>query len=225
MSDAGRPTATAGASDTATGKARGKAAPSRKAGAPETRARILRIARDLVRTRGPRGLTFDAVAKRLGKSKQAVLYWFPTKDRLLSETLLPDLAAEAGAARAALQGRHGAGAVRAFVEAVAAFHLEDLERFRLVYLAPQSGALPVSAEAIQTSAARVPEITAPMYADLAACLEGAPDARRREAVAIHAAVLGLVLMVALTESVEDPLAHDPADLVDALARRLAGEGA
>jgi AcrR family transcriptional regulator len=221
MSDAGRPTDTAAASATAGEKAK----PSAKAGAPDTRTRILRISRDLVRAKGPRGLTFDAVAKRLGKSKQAVLYWFPTKDRLLAETLLPDLAAEAGAARAALQGRHGAGAVRAFVEAVAGFHLEDLERFRLVYLAPQSGALPVSAEALQTSAARVPEITAPMYADLAACLDGPPDARRREAVAIHAAVLGLILMVALTESVADPLAHDPADLVDALARRLAGAGA
>ena len=186
----------------------------------DTREEILRIARDLVRAGGPQALTFGAVAKRLGKSKQAVLYWFPAKDRLLSETLLPDLAAEAGAARAALQGRHGGGAVRAFVEAVAGFHLENLDRFRLVYLAPRSGA-----ERDGADGPGAPEITRAVLDDLAACLDAPPDQARREAATIHAAVLGVILACANAEAHGEAPPADPDDLVDALARRLAGEGA
>jgi AcrR family transcriptional regulator len=181
-----------------------------------TRARILRIARDVLRAKGPRGLTFDAVARRLGKSKQAVIYWFPTKDALLAETLLPDVAAEAGAARAALRGRRGPEAVRAFVEAVAGFHLEDLDRFRLVYLTPP--ATPASADQ------RPGQIAAPVLADLAACLDGDDDTCRADAAAIHAAVLGLVLTLVRAEDAGAPPPHDGADMIDALARRLAGDG-
>lgn len=199
------------------------ARPRTPRGGVDTRAQILRIARDLVRAKGPRGLTFDAVAKRLGKSKQAVLYWFPSKDHLLAETLLPDLAAEAGAGRAALRGRHGADAVRAFVEAVASFHLEDLDRFRLVYLAPRSSP-PGGGPAVPgQSAPCLTGTTAPMLAELAACLDGPEPARLQDAAAIHAAVLGLILTVALSEPGRDGDAPDPADLVCALARRLSGE--
>ncbi len=192
---------------------------------PDTREAILRIARDLVRAGGPRALTFEAVARRLGKSKQAVLYWFPTKDRLLTETLLPDLAAEAGAARAALQGRFGAGAVRAFVEAVAGFHLENLDRFRLVYLAPRSGAPTAGSASGRHDGSGMSETTRAVHTDLAACLDGPAARARQEAAAIHAAVLGLILTISQAEGRGEALPAEPDDLVDALARRLAGEGA
>ncbi len=191
---------------------------SAEAGRADTRERILRIARDVLRAKGPRGLTFDAVARRLGKSKQAVIYWFPTKDTLLAETLLPDVAAEAGAARAALRGRRGPEAVRAFVEAVAGFHLEDLDRFRLVYLTP-----PATSGSVDS---RPGQIAAPVLADLAACLDGDGDGdtRRADAAAIHAAVLGLVLTLVRAEDAGTPPPHDGADMIEALARRLAGDG-
>ncbi|RDC71682.1 TetR/AcrR family transcriptional regulator [Rhodovulum sp. 12E13] len=189
---------------------------STEAGRADTRERILRIARDVLRANGPRGLTFDAVARRLGKSKQAVIYWFPTKDALLAETLLPDVAAEAGAARAALRGRRGPEAVRAFVEAVAGFHLEDLDRFRLVYLTP-----PATSGAADSRPGR---IAAPVLADLAASLDGESDARSADAAAIHAAVLGLVLTLVRAEDAGTPPPHDPVDMIESLARRLAGGG-
>jgi AcrR family transcriptional regulator len=183
----------------------------------DTPERIRRIARDIVRAHGPRALTFDAVARRLGKSKQAVLYWFPTKDVLLAETLMPDLAAEAGAARAAIGGRRGTDAVRAFVEAVASFHLEDLDRFRLVYLTPV-------ARADHPARSRLAETAALPVADLAACLDGAPQTTRTEAATIHAAVLGLVFVLAAADDAPGPPPHDPSDMIEALARRLSGTG-
>ncbi|MEE4118708.1 MAG: TetR/AcrR family transcriptional regulator [Paracoccaceae bacterium] len=185
-------------------------------GKADTRERILRIARDVLRAKGPRGLTFDAVAKRLGKSKQAVIYWFPTKDALLAETLLPDVAAEAGAARSALRGRRGPEAVRAFVEAVAGFHLEDLDRFRLVYLSPPAPS--------GSADPRPGQLAAPVLADLAACLDGDGDRCRADAAAIHAAVLGLVLTLVRAEDAGTPPPHDGAEMIESLAHRLAGGG-
>ena len=54
-------------------------------------------AKDIVREEGPDKLTFDAVAARVGVSKQAVLYWFPNKARLVEALVRPALEAEAKA--------------------------------------------------------------------------------------------------------------------------------
>ncbi|MGR3363987.1 MAG: hypothetical protein ACU0CY_07375, partial [Maritimibacter harenae] len=72
-------------------------------------------------------------------------------------------------------------------------------------------------------AAQVPQVTDRLYGALAERLTG-PRARA-EATAIHAAVLGVVMMVALGEAVEDPLKHDAETLVTALADRLVGQAA
>ncbi len=59
-------------------------------------------------------------------------------------------------------------------------------------------------------------LTDQIYSALAACLEGEESATRREAVAIHSAVLGAVLMFALADGLHDPLKHSKTELVDAL---------
>lgn len=186
----------------------------------DTSAQILDIARDILSQEGAGTLSFDAIARRLGKSKQAVLYWYPSKHALLAALYLPWLEAEADTAVAAMNGVEATpDAVRAFVRAVAAFHLADLDRFRLMYLAPQTQRGTRS----DGVAAQVPQVTDRLYGALAERLTG-PRARA-EATAIHAAVLGVVMMVALGEAVEDPLKHDAETLVTALADRLAGQAA
>jgi len=186
-----------------------------------TRDRVLEVAADLMSVGGLEAVTFDAVATRLGVTKQAVIYWFPSKVALLSELALPGLCGEA---RVAIEAAVGAScrtqAVRAVVRAVIDFHLTDLARFRLMYLSPQiratAGAKRTAAELV----AQVHPVTSEMYTAIAAALGDGPTARET-AMALHMAALGHVLMVALTEAIDDPLRHTPELLADRLAALLA----
>lgn len=186
----------------------------------ETRERILAAARALLAAEGPRGLTYDAVAARLGITKQAVIYWFPTKAHLGAAIALPVLRAEAEAVIAACP--YGAGAA---LMALAEFHLADLARFRMTYLVPQLSGAP-GLSATPHAMAEVHRTTGAMYAALAATLPGhTPQATRREAAAWHAAVLGVVMMAALGEAAGDPMKHGARAQVAALAARIADDAA
>lgn len=186
----------------------------------DTAGRILDIARDLLGEAGPSALSFDAIAARLGKSKQAVLYWYPTKQALLAALFLPALRAEADAVCRALDHPQKGGAGSA-VRALCRFHLSDLDRFRLMYLSPQI--LPPAGRRAAEPALlpQVHEVTDGMYAAISRALAGgAPtEATRREAAALHATSLGLVLMYSLADSLDDPLKHDTEDLIDILVAR------
>ena len=187
----------------------------------KTSDQILTIAQDLLGEKGLNGVSFDAIAARLGRSKQAVLYWFPTKADLLGAMFLPWLEAEAEIAEAALEPAAGRNdAIERFVRGVAEFHLADLNRYRMMYLVPQT-TKPLQRQATGI-VADVHPITDRIYGALAAYLEGAPGAERKEAVAIHSAVLGLVLMVSLADGLNDPLKHSADDLIDALVDVLTG---
>ena len=183
-----------------------------------TRDRILEAAAELLRAGGPTAVTFDAVAARLGLTKQAVIYWFPTKADLFAGVALPILEAEARAAVEAARSAAGrADAARRVVAELTRFHLSDLERFRLAYVAPQLDGASIRRARI---ADRVHPVTAEMYGTVAEALGGGPEARA-EAVALHMAALGHALLVALTEAAGDPLRHGPGPLADVLARLLA----
>lgn len=185
----------------------------------DTRLEILDIARDLVRHGGVQAISFDAIAKRLGRTKQAVLYWFPNKQALLSGLYVPWLAAEADCAeRATAHAGSQREAISAFVQAIAQFHLQELDRFRLTYLAPQMTAGAAPMEPLVGS--EIQETTSRLYTSLERHLTG-PNARAR-AVAIHTAVLGLITMVALADAIGDPLKHDNDTLILALIATLAG---
>ena len=179
-----------------------------------TKARIVEIAREIMVTDGVAGLSFDAIARRLGRSKQAVLYWYPSKRDLLAALFLPALEAEADVAIAALEGVTGrAAAIGGFVDAVARFHLADLERFRMMYLAPQMTPQRQDAPSLTDE---VHPVTDRLYAALARHLDG----DRAGALAVHAAVLGLVMMFALADALDDPLKHGAGDAIAALKARL-----
>lgn len=189
-----------------------------------TREKILQVTRELLALGGIGAVSFDAIARGLGLSKQAVLYWFPSKQELLAEMFVGWLNAEADAAVVALAGAgRGAEAIRAFVSAIAGFHLASLDRFRMMYLVPQTlrgGATDAPDDAVL---ARIHAATSRLYGALAERLEGTPLAARREAVAVHSAVLGLVLMFGLAEAAGDPLKHASDDLIAALVTRLTGQ--
>lgn len=182
---------------------------------------IVRIAREVLASEGLAGVSFDAIARRLGRSKQAVLYWYPTKLDLLAAMFLPCLQAEAETAERAVAGAAGrAEAIDAYVRAIARFHLDDLDRFRMMYLLPQTIRQTASDLHHTELLAQVHPVTDRVYGALARHLGGEPSAARREAVAIHAAVLGLVLMVGLADGLNDPLKHAESDLIDALVASL-----
>lgn len=192
----------------------------------ETRAEILRVGATIVREGGPAKLTYDEIAARLGVTKQAVIYWFPNKEALISSLALPALQDETDVAVAALAaapvGR--VAALTAFARALIDFHLGDLDRFRLTYIAVQTPGS--SVEPSTTLKASIHAITRPMYDALEERLKDQSEVQPRlSAVAVHMAILGFVLLISLADAVRDPLRHQTADLVAALIRLLTGGAA
>ena len=187
----------------------------------DTGTRILDIARDLLAEGGLGALSFDTIAARLGRSKQAVLYWYPTKPDLLAALFLPWLEEEAALAETAVRdARDGAEAIARFVRALAAFHLADLPRFRAMYLLPQTLARGATDPRERQVLDRVHAITDRLYSALAAHMGAEPATARQEAFAVHAAVLGLALMQGLAEGLDDPLKHGQDMIIEALIIQL-----
>lgn len=197
----------------------------------DTAGRILAAAREIVRAGGPDMLTFDAVAARVGVSKQAVLYWFPNKARLIEALVRPALEAESAAGRAAVSRHATSGeAIRAYIGALAVFHTADLDRFRLMYVTPQVGQRSGRNGTMLTTLGRIHPATTEMYDVLATRLvESGRYSRvidaRRAAAAIHTALLGLVLRMAMADALNAPLRLRDDALVDALVDVMTPEAA
>ncbi len=193
--------------------------------------RILIAARAIVRADGPDQLTFDAVAAEVGVSKQAVLYWFPNKARLIEALVRPALEAESAAGRSAIVSQESSGdAIRAYISSLAVFHSSDLERFRLMYVTPQIGQRPGRNGQMLTTLGRIHPSTTEMYDTLADKLvafgryDRLVDARRA-AAAIHTALLGLILRMAMSDALNSPVRARDDALVDALVNVMAPKAA
>lgn len=197
----------------------------------ETAARILTAAREIVRATGPDSLTFDAVAAKVGVSKQAVLYWFPNKARLIEALVRPALEAESAAGQGAVTEKATPSeAIREYIGALAVFHTSDLDRFRLMYVTPQIGQRPGRNGQMLTTLGRIHPATNEMYDKLASRLvDGGRYARvidaRRAAAAIHTALLGLILRMAMADALNAPLRLREDALVEALVGVMAPEAA
>ena len=197
----------------------------------KTAGAILDASRAIVRELGPDKLTFEAIASRVGISKQAVIYWYPNKARLLEALVRPALEAEAAAGKAAIsEGVPADAALRGVIEALAVFHTSDLDRFRLMYVTPQIAQRPGRDGAMLTTLGRMHPATTEMYDALADCLvadgryERLVDARRA-AVAVHTSLLGLLLRMAMADTLNAPLRHRDDALVEALLGVIAPEAA
>jgi AcrR family transcriptional regulator len=189
-----------------------------------TNQKILTIAREILASEGLGAVSFDAIARRLERSKQAVLYWYPTKRDLLAAMFLPWLNAEMEAAEDAVSvAMNRDQAVSSFVTAIAGFHLEDLDRFRMMYLVPQTTGQKPQGRASMVTGDEVYQVTNRLYGALAGHLDGDNETARKAAVAIHSAVLGLVMMFALTNALQDPLKHSETDLIEAMIACLIGK--
>ncbi|QMU58461.1 MAG: TetR family transcriptional regulator [Boseongicola sp.] len=192
---------------------------------------ILDAARAIVRKDGPDRLTFDAVAESVGISKQAVIYWFPNKARLVEALVRPALEAEAAAGKAALTRNIGADtAIRRLIEALAVFHTSDLDRFRLMYVTPQIGQRVSRRGAMLSTLGRIHPATTEMYDALAEKLVAGGrynrvmDARRA-AAAVHTSLLGLLLRMAMADTLNAPLRHRDDALIEALLEVIAPQAA
>ncbi len=101
------------------------------------RAVLVAAARRIVQQRGPDALTIAAVAREADVSKAAVFYSFPTAEALHFELVLEVLRAETDALVTAIErAPDGLTALGRFVTARVAFHLADLDRFRLAFVLP-----------------------------------------------------------------------------------------
>lgn len=192
----------------------------------DTRSAILEASRRVAAEKGFAALTFDAIAHHLGITKQAVIYWFPSKQDLIREITVPLIRAEAEVAIAALdEARDAPDAIARFVRAIIAHHTGDLTRFRQTYLAGQLDAKPHHLMPKETLEQHVHPMTSRMYGALERKFGADPAFRvglpaRRAAVVVHMAALGLVTMLSLADAVDDPLAHATGDLVDTLVSLL-----
>lgn len=199
---------------------------ARAARGAETKERILEATRAELNAVGSADLTLDGVASRLSMTKQAVLYHFASKDRLLVELALEAIVEESDAMVHAIASARTAGdAVRRFVRACVAFHLADLERFRLVYI--RAGVVR-GAKASLTMPERNQKlypVTSRMYDALEAKLARGKLPRgvdaRTLAVSIHLAALGYATMGSHLAGVGETMKRSFEDYAEAAALVLA----
>ncbi len=191
-----------------------------------TKERILTVSRDLLVEAGPSALTFDAIAKRLGVTRQAVIYWFASKQLLLRALVLPWIRAEANTVIDAIASADSAQTtVESAVQALLEFHLQDLDRFRQMYLGIQLDAKPAKLIGQETLNRDIHPVTSMMYDSLARSFSAGRDfngavSARQAAVSLHFSVLGHCMMIALSEAIEDPLAHSTTTLTNTLVDML-----
>ncbi|GLQ16469.1 TetR/AcrR family transcriptional regulator [Maritalea porphyrae] len=197
---------------------------------PNKRDKIVEVASNIVKQQGVAALTFEAVAKDMGVTKQAIIYYFSSKPKLLEAMFLPHIEAEAAAAIQCLQSlSSGENAAAAFSRAIINFHLSDLDRFRSMYLAPQLEAQKgIKSKLLDEGfAGRVHEVTSGIYDVLSSFLQTEMgltlEAARRRAFVLHTNALGLVLMQSLADAIDDPLAHDVEELTASLAEMVASK--
>lgn len=194
-----------------------------------TREAIVEEARRLVAEQGTAALTFQALASTLGVSKQAIIYWYPSKRELVRDFCLPALMEERDVVTVAMADAKSAPeAIEAFVRTLVAHHLDDLGRFRMLYLwiqfepdiAVRQGDEHLLAPIHETTSASYDVLEEKIALDKS--FVGSGDARRL-AVAVDMAAIGLITMIAMAEAMNDPWRHSTESLVDSLIALLTGK--
>lgn len=183
---------------------------------------ILSAARALLRAHGVSELTYEAIAGELGVTKQAVIYWFGTKEELLGELHLRILSDESEVLAQAVRDRSPAEAIRSMLQALLAHHAAtDWQEFRLLYMTVQLVPDTRPMLTVQDRSTRVYPVTAGFYDAFEDALRPALGASARDAaVAIHLAAIGLATMSGLMDALDDTMRIGIPDLADVLADRL-----
>jgi AcrR family transcriptional regulator len=190
----------------------------------QKRGALLAAARDVVRDRGVRELTIEAVASRADVSPPSVYYYFASKDALLSALAVEDNAREFAALQAALDEAVDAqAALSGFVRAFVAHYKNELELFRVGYVWSQV----VGMDPTEVEANVNPGINA-LLDQLEARLSAARDAGhvregvnlRRIALGAFTSALGVMCLRALVDAADQNLHHDLDDLVTSVCDAL-----
>jgi AcrR family transcriptional regulator len=187
-----------------------------------SRQEILDATRGVLATTGLLKLTLEAVAAELGISKQALYYYFPSRDALLFDLGLDELVTAAEAVnRAAVAAPDGAGALEAIIRTYVGHFLPRLELHRLVAMQ----AAPADVALTPAQLERVRPVNDLLYGEaerkLAAEARGKKrdkKAPRRLAFTAHLSAMGMLAMRAITERQNDPLLHSDDELLDELCR-------
>jgi AcrR family transcriptional regulator len=194
-----------------------------------TKEMIVGEARRLVAEQGTTGLTFQALASALGVSKQAIIYWYPSKRELARDFCLPLLKEERDVVTTAIADSGSASeAIESFVRSLVRYHLLDLGRFRILYLWLQFEPGVALRPGDEYLLDPIHETTSSSYDLLEAMIAadrsflGNGDARKL-AVAVDMAALGLITMIAMAEAMNDPWRHSTDLMVDALVDLLTGK--
>lgn len=193
-----------------------------------TREAILETAGRIISQTGAASMTFQTLGETLGVTKQAIIYWFPSKSDLTRELILPVLELEADAVVAAMKRvRTARKAIEIFLRTLIAFHLADLGRFRLVYVSAQFDTQVWQVAGLPQLATSIHTATGRMYGALEAVLLQAPDiadraSARATAVATHMAAVGVLSMLSLADAIHDPMAQAPDTLIDAAVSLATG---
>ena len=210
------------------GKCWGATMPSKR---KDTADRILAAARAIGPGRWAGSTHLRCRGRRSGGFKAGRPLLVPQQGRLIEALVRPALESESAAGRSAIAPQSSAGdAIRAYISALAVFHSSDLERFRLMYVTPQIGQRPGRNGQMLTTLGRIHPSTTEMYDALAQKLvaggryDRLVDARRA-AAAIHTALLGLILRMAMADALNAPMRAREDALIDALVNVMAPKAA
>jgi AcrR family transcriptional regulator len=186
------------------------------------RERILETTRRLLQDQGLARLTIKAIADELDVTKQAVLYWFPSKNRLLQEFYIEAIEKEARFFTSVIEAAaSGSEAVERFLKQGFAYHADDFAMFRLVYLLPQ---LERSAQELidkDLSAQRIYPETSKFYDALEEKLAAAPGLPdnvdpRTLAVSLHMSLIGHICVAGQMEATDDSFKQTFEEMLEAL---------
>lgn len=195
------------------------ASPHRK---PSTRQLILDASMARLIAHGYPSFTLDAVGEDVGITRQAVLYHFSSKERLLSEIAIDVVTAESAAlCKAVSRARNAPDAIKRFVLALVDHYVAEPAKLRVAYFLPQFASLRLEPDYHD----RLHGVTGAAYTALEDAIRADPETPsgvhpRRLAVSVHLAAVGHVTMHCLTEAVGDPMLHGVRPLALELVQTL-----
>lgn len=142
---------------------------------PDTRARILDVARTLFAANGVEATTMRAVAAGVGTSAAAIYHHFADKDTLLRELMVTDLRRLGASFARAQRLSDPIDRLHELGMAYVRFGLEYPQHYRMLFMLPEGKSAELEAE-ISRDLESTPEEDA--YQILLDCVTAAVDARR-----------------------------------------------
>ena len=189
-----------------------------------TRKEILKAAQDILIERGVDSVTLASVAGELSLTKQALYHYFPSKESLLGDLVTTLLDEEVDAITSALdKAKTGKAALGVMINAFYNHYIGRLDAFKTVYCQTQLYAGPRNGIDKNTISNEINPRTRNLFNILEnyLCTESATKEERLEmrqlAFSAWLSALGLLTMLSIADSTNDPLAHSDHELLKTLA--------